>query len=417
MRNVDVAIVGGGPAGMAAALSAAQNGAEKVLIIERDVELGGILQHCIHNGFGLHLLRQEMTGPGYANVFINRIKQESKIEVMLDTMVLNLTPGRRLTVVNPAEGVTEIEAKAVVLAMGCRERARGAIRTPGARAAGVFSAGVAQRMVNIEGYLPGKNVVIIGSGDIGLIMAKRLSLEGAKVKAVLEIMPHSNGLTRNIVQCLDDFGIPLRLSRSVTKIHGQQRVTGLTHALVDAEFKIVPGTEEEIECDCVLFSVGLIPENELSREIGLEFDKITLGPCVDQFRQTSAAGFFAAGNVLHVHDLVDYVSLEGETAGKGAALYAQGLLGEKTATVPVKKAAGVRSVVPQEIAAYPGAEACSLYIRASEIIPGAVLEVSSGGRKIAEKKLLIARPSEMIVIEVAETDFTEPVEVALRKGE
>ncbi|MBR1975776.1 MAG: NAD(P)/FAD-dependent oxidoreductase, partial [Phascolarctobacterium sp.] len=304
----DVIIIGGGPAGLSAAYSAWENGAKKIIVIERDRELGGILQQCIHNGFGLHHFKEELTGPGYAYRCIEMIKDKPEIETLVDTMVLEVKPDKTVIAVSPEKGLLELKGKTVILTMGCRERTRGAIRTPGERPAGVFTAGAAQRMVNMEGYLPGHKIVILGSGDIGLVMARRMSLEGCKVQAVLEICPFSNGLTRNIVQCLHDYDIPLYLSHTIVKIHGDTRVTGITVAKVDDKMAPIPGTEFDIECDTVLLSVGLIPENELSNGLNLDMAPLTAGPVVDQHRETSLDGFFAAGNVVHVHDLVDFVS-------------------------------------------------------------------------------------------------------------
>lgn len=321
MLCVDVAVIGGGPAGLAAALAAKNEGAEKVLIIERDGRLGGILNQCIHNGFGLHRFKAELTGPEYAQRYIDLVAAED-IELMLDTIVLSVSP-ERIIKCSSTEGLSFVSAKAVVFAMGCRERSRGAVNVPGFRPAGVYSAGTAQRLMNIEGFMPGKKAVVVGSGDIGLIMARRLSLEGAKVLAVVELMPYSGGLRRNIAQCLDDFGIELMLSHTVTKIHGQKRVEGISIAEVDKEFKAVAGTERYIECDTLLYSVGLIPENELSLGLGLEIDTRTSGPYVNDRLMTKAPGVFACGNVLHVHDLADNVSVEAEKAGRFAAEYAK----------------------------------------------------------------------------------------------
>lgn len=400
-HTYDIAIIGGGPAGLAAAYSACQAGAKRVLIIERDRELGGILQQCIHNGFGLHKFQEELTGPGYASRYIKLIQQDAAIEVMLDTMVLEVTADKTIWAVNPQFGLMQIEPKAVVFAMGCRERTRGAIRIPGFRPAGVFTAGAAQRMVNMEGYLPGKNVVILGSGDIGLIMARRMSLEGAKVQGVLEIMPYSNGLTRNIVQCLEDYDIPLHLSHTITKIHGTDRVTGVTCAAVDDKMQPVPGTEFDIECDCLLLSVGLIPENELSQAVGVKIDAITGGPVVNQLRQTSLPGFFAAGNVVHVHDLVDFVSEEGEIAGKYAAQYALGTLTPPHRTITVAAGAGIRTVVPQQVVLpETPTESVRLFMRVAKPEKKVTITASSAGQTLVERRLPIAKPSEMIVVEV-----------------
>ncbi|MCX7779532.1 MAG: NAD(P)/FAD-dependent oxidoreductase [Negativicutes bacterium] len=396
----DVVIVGGGPAGMAAAVGAAQNGAERIALIERDDELGGILQQCIHNGFGLHRFGEELTGPQYAGRFIRQVAEYPNIEVFLDTTVLEVTPEKQVYTVNPQRGIGRFQAKAVVLAMGCRERSRGAIAIPGHRPAGVFTAGTAQRMVNREGYLPGKRVVILGSGDIGLIMARRLTLEGAEVAAVLEIMPYSNGLTRNIVQCLEDFDIPLYLSHTVTAVKGAARVTEVTCAAVDEELKPIPGTEFAIACDCLLLSVGLIPENELSRSLGIEFDRRTGGPVVDQTRQTSAAGFFAAGNVLHVHDLVDWVSAESETAGRSAARYARGLRAAAGRLVRVEAGSGVRVVVPQRIDCAAAGEYIELYCRVASPERNLTLALTAGGRTLFAQRLPLAKPSEMATLKV-----------------
>jgi len=318
MLNYDIVVIGGGPAGLAAAIEAKKNGIDNILVIERDRELGGILQQCIHNGFGLHIFKEELTGPEYAERFINELKNLG-IDYMLDTMVLDITHDKCISVVNTKEGFMKIHSQAIILSMGCRERTRGAIQIPGTRPAGVFTAGTAQRFINIEGYMVGKKIVILGSGDIGLIMARRLTLEGAEVKAVAEIMPFSGGLNRNIVQCLEDFNIPLLLSHTVVDIDGKDRVEGVTIAEVDENLKPIHGTEVYYECDTLLLSVGLIPENELSRNTGINIDPITGGPVVNESMETSIKGIFACGNVVHVHDLVDYVTEESRRAGKNAA--------------------------------------------------------------------------------------------------
>ena len=320
MLNYDLVIVGGGPAGLAAAASAKKNGIESIIILERDNELGGILNQCIHNGFGLHTFKEELTGPEYASRFIDEV-EALKIEYRLHTMVMDINGNKVVTAMNRQDGLFEIQAKAIVLAMGCRERARGALNIPGYRPAGVYSAGTAQRLVNIEGYMPGREVVILGSGDIGLIMARRMTLEGAKVKVVAELMPFSGGLKRNIVQCLDDFDIPLKLSHTVIDIDGKDRVKGITLAAVDNTGKPIPGTEEHYSCDTLLLSCGLIPENELSRGMGVDIEAITNGPVVNESLETNISGVFACGNVLHVHDLVDFVSEEAAAAGKNAAKF------------------------------------------------------------------------------------------------
>ncbi len=394
-KNIKIAVIGGGPAGLAAALGAYEAGiSEKdILIIERDSCLGGILNQCIHAGFGLHRFGEELTGPEYAERFIKRI-ENAKIGYVTDAMVLSLTKEKEITYISPKTGLVHLKAQAVVLAMGCRERTRGALNIPGTRPAGIYSAGTAQRFVNIEGYLPGKEVVILGSGDIGLIMARRMTLEGAKVKAVCELMPYSSGLARNIAQCLDDFDIPLKLSHTVIGIHGKDRVTGVTVAKVDSSLKPIAGTEERIDCDTLLLSVGLIPENEVSKGAEIEFDSITSGAVVDNFRQTSASGIFACGNVLHVHDLVDFVSAESELAGISAAKYVtEGInVCEKSRTVPT---GGVRYVVPQRYIADAVDENTDFFFRVGKNFRNVYLEVKCDGKNIFRKKLLRAAPGEM----------------------
>lgn len=320
MKHYDIVIVGGGPAGLAAAVGARKSGTDSILILERDKELGGILNQCIHNGFGLHTFKEELTGPEYADRFIGQVR-DLGIEYKLNTMVVEIAPDKTVTAVNREDGMFCVRAKAVILAMGCRERPRGALNIPGYRPAGIYCAGTAQRLVNMEGYMPGKEVVILGSGDIGLIMARRMTLEGAKVKVVAELMPYSGGLKRNIVQCLDDYGIPLKLSHTVVEIKGKERVEGVTLAKVDGQGKPIPGTETFYACDTLLLSVGLIPENELSRGMGVELNPVTSGPRVNESLETNMEGVFACGNVLHVHDLVDYVSEEAAAAGRNAAAY------------------------------------------------------------------------------------------------
>lgn len=404
----DVVIVGGGPAGLSAAYSAWKNGAKKILVIERDRELGGILQQCIHNGFGLHYFKEELTGPGFAHKAIELIADKPEIECLVDTMVLDVKKDHTVVAVNPKKGLFTVEGKTVILTMGCRERTRGAIRIPGERPAGVFTAGAAQRMVNMEGYLPGHKIVILGSGDIGLIMARRMSLEGCKVQAVLEICPFSNGLTRNIVQCLNDFDIPLYLSHTIVAIHGKERVTGITVAKVDERMTPIPGTEFDIDCDTVLLSVGLIPENELSRGLDLDMYPLTTGPMVDQHRETSLDGFFAAGNVVHVHDLVDFVAEEAIIAGKYAALKAQGKLASDVRTVNVSAVDGVRTCIPQRVhlpAEIPADEQIKLYMRVGAPHRKVKLVVKSGENVLLSKPLPVAKPSEMIAVEIPAAKF------------
>ncbi|SEP34788.1 NAD(P)/FAD-dependent oxidoreductase [Propionispora vibrioides] len=396
---VDIAIIGGGPAGLAAAYSAAEQGAENILIIERDRELGGILQQCIHNGFGLHRFKEELTGPGYARRYIQMVGQKKSIRVMLDTMVLDVQSDKTVIAANPQDGLCEIHCRAVVFTMGCRERTRGAIRIPGERPAGVFTAGVAQRMTNMEGCIPGKSIVILGSGDIGLIMARRLTLEGAKVEAVIELMPYSNGLTRNVVQCLEDYQIPLYLGHTITTVAGRDRVTSVTCAKVDENLRPVAGTEFDIACDCLLLSVGLIPENELSQRL-VDMDKVTSGPVVDQYRQTSAPGFFAAGNVVHVHDLVDFVSEEGAIAGRAAALYAQNRLPVGEITVQLISGTGIRTVVPQKLTVSTEPAPAKLFLRVKQPAQKVILAVESNGQTLLSRKLSVVKPGEMIMVEI-----------------
>ena len=390
----DVIIVGGGPAGLTAALSAQQNGAKKILVLERDREPGGILQQCVHNGFGLHHFKEELTGPGYAQRCYDLVKDLPEVEIFVDTMVLEVRKDKTVCAINPKRGVMELRGKSIILTMGCRERTRGAIRIPGTRPAGVYTAGAAQRMVNMEGY---------GSGDIGLIMARRMSLEGCKVQAVLEICPFSNGLTRNIVQCLNDYDIPLHLSHTIVAIHGKDRVTGITVAKVDDKMRPIPGTEFEIDCDTVLLSVGLIPENELSNGLGLAMHPLTSGPIVDQRRETSEPGVFAAGNVVHVHDLVDFVSDEAEIAGKFAAKAALGEGSKASRDLAVTTGANVRTCVPQHLRLGSEAEKVRLFMRVTQPMRGKLkLKVMSGGEEVFSKPLMIAKPSEMIAVDLPE---------------
>ena len=391
MENHDIVIIGGGPAGMAAAVAAFDSGIKDVVIIDREKEVGGILRQCIHNGFGLHKLGRELTGPEYAHHYKLEVEKRG-ITVYADTTVLSVTPDKVVTATNTS-GIHKLQAKAVILAMGCRERSRGALNIPGTRPSGVFSAGCAQKLINCEGYSVGKKVVILGSGDIGLIMARRMSLEGAKVEAVCEIMPYSSGLTRNIVQCLEDFGIPLYLSTTVAQIHGDKRVEGVTIAQVDENRRVVEETKRYIPCDTLLLSVGLIPENELTTGAGIGLHPITSGACVDEYRMTGTDGIFSCGNVLHVHDLVDYVSDEAELAGRGAALYVKG---EYPAgrTVNTVAGNGVRYVLPQKMHT-DGKESIDLFFRVASPHGRVKITVKCGDDIVMTANRLRAVPAEM----------------------
>ena len=392
MMKVDVAVLGGGPAGLAAALAAKEQGAKDVLILERDTHLGGILQQCIHNGFGLHYFGEELTGPEYAQRFIDKV-MDTDIVIKLDTMVLDLAQNKTIRAVNSEDGYFEVEAKAVVLAMGCRERTRGALSLAGSRPAGVYTAGSAQYMVNMQAYMPGKEVVILGSGDIGLIMARRMTWEGAKVKMVCELMPYSSGLARNVSQCLDDYDIPLLLSHTVVDIHGKDRLEAVTIAKVDENRKPIKETYQRISCDTLLLSVGLIPENELTQEAQIKMDRRTRGALVDENRQTSVEGIFACGNVLHVHDLVDNVSHEAEIAGRAAANYAKSPV-ISSETISVNPGDQVGYCVPQAISKDVDADV-DVYFRVRSIMKPATVEVMADGEIIKSKKRPIVTPGEM----------------------
>ena len=397
MRKSDIVIIGGGPAGMAAAVAAHDAGISDILIIERDEALGGILRQCIHNGFGLHRFGEELTGPEYAARY-KAMVEERKIPYVLNTMVLSIeedSDGKVVTAMNSEEGIFAVKTKAVVLAMGCRERPRGALNIPGTRPAGIYTAGTAQRYVNMKGMMPGREIVILGSGDIGLIMARRMTLEGAKVKAVCELMPYSGGLTRNIVQCLNDFDIPLKLSHTVAKIHGTDRVTGVTIAKVDKNLRVIPEESEYIPCDTLLLSCGLLPENELTQAAGIGLDGITGGASVNQNRETSMSGVFSAGNVLHVHDLVDYVSEEAELAGKSAAKFVQNGGVSPKKSIPVGKAGGVRYTVPQRLDIYGENDDVKIYFRVGAVMENVTLVVKANGEIVSKQKKRKMAPGEM----------------------
>ena len=395
MREYELVIIGGGPAGLAAAVAAHNAGIKDILILERDNELGGILNQCIHNGFGLHTFKEELTGPEYAGRFIEKVK-ELGIPYKLNTMVMDLSADKVVTAMNKEDGLFQLKPKAVILAMGCRERPRGALSIPGYRPAGIYTAGTAQRLVNMEGFLPGRKCVILGSGDIGLIMARRMTLEGAEVKVVAELMPYSGGLKRNIVQCLDDFGIPLKLSHTVVDIKGKERVEGITLAQVDG-FKPIPGTEEFYECDTLLLSCGLIPENELSQAAGVSINPITNGPAVNESLETNIPGVFAAGNVLHVHDLVDFVSEEAAAAGRNATAFIQEGKKVEGKSLPIKGIDGVRYTVPVAIRpeALDAEGTVTIRFRVGNVYTNKRIVVYAGEKQIFNRKRNVLAPGEM----------------------
>ncbi len=404
--SYDVVVIGSGPGGLAAAIAAKKQGAEKVLVIERDLELGGILLQCIHNGFGVEIFKEDLPGPSYAQRFINEMLS-LKVDTLLDTMVLDVTPKRKIFATNKSMGIIEIQAKAIVLAMGCREKTRAQVRLPGSRPSGVYTAGTAQRWVNVEGYMPGKRFVILGSGDIGMIMARRLTFEGAKVERVLEIMPYLSGLMRNYVQCLLDYDIPLQLQHTVKRIIGNSRVEAIETVQVNEKWQPIPGTEEIIPCDTLLLSVGLIPENELSRKAGVLIDPLTNGPYVVNDFQTNIEGIFSAGNVVHVYDLVDWVTEAGYIAGKAAAIYAQGATPAKKEMIAMKTGSNVRYVVPHKINKTSLAQGeLRIQMRVTSPIEQPVwVEVADGKNLITRRGLPYARPGEMVTVSLKPNSY------------
>jgi len=402
----DLVIIGGGPAGLAVALEARRNTVKDILLLERDKYLGGILPQCIHNGFGLQYFKEELTGPEYAQRFIDQLNHDNsnKVDIKTETMVIKVTSDKRIVAINRDDGLLHIQAKAVVLAMGCRERTREAIAIPGNRPAGIFTAGTAQRYINIEGYIPGREVVVLGSGDIGMIMARRMTLEGARVKAILEIMPFSTGLIRNKVQCLDDFNIPLKFNHTITRIEGEKRVERVTVAQVDKNLQVISGTEEEISCDTILLSVGLIPENELTREAGIKLDPVTRGPIVNESRETEIEGIFACGNVLHVHDLADFVTEEGEIVGRAVGGYLKRDRKFRSQSVKMVPGDNIAYVVPQHIDfIVPGRKKIKIFMRVKN--PAEKVRIvfkDDKGEMMASYKKAIVTPGEMLSVYLPE---------------